>query len=624
MGHIEEIDHTGQIRRIDLRLREKYPFLKTRIFKLTQFDFVIYVENLIGSFTKLVEEFEHSIRFVTAPVKIVSSIPETYINEIPPINDSDIPSDFEGIPLTVFELANLIQSIHPEISVSDIREDFSAHQGTILLQGNVDENTKKKVLTTALKFKIPMKIDIKDGAPHTIIKAPENAVFSIVSSKGMERLDLPFLRRDEEMWFDNINTIYNGTFTKKDLFFLDLREKSCFIDFSVFRNINLRNHLLLYDTVFCSLPLLGHSDEFLEDQKITRQELLYLASKNRIKVIITQPEFRHDYTIFREIYDTNPNSIISRRAIVALCAIDIVETNRNYIFNDDDLSQMVVPLAEGMADATGIDPKIIANSILWPKTALRASFDSLISASTKRITDFGVNRVILGSMPPDVKKRYEFEFTVSSEAIHIAHALDATYFPFAKDVSGYSDQPYVAMMGNALNLYKCLNKETLNEYLSVEKMKYSGTNILDPISIIETNEYLSIVDFEAEVANRFIRSGFRSIFDELSSLSDSDRRKRIEEYNKCVEDYTRNANRKKAGYDFATDTVGLIIPFLGTAKNLASFLYTKVKNRSQAIRKFAEKIEEKANYNITGDKKISLLTKLSRVARLKRDYTAKN
>lgn len=624
MSGIDKIDYTGLTRRIDLRLREKYPLLKTRIIRVATHEFVIYVENHIGDFNELAKDFDQHIKYMGVSIKVVENIPDKYLNEIQPIADNEIPSDFEGMPFNLYGIVSLIQSKHPSVEVSDISDDLNKHRLKIILRGAVDAFSKSQVLETVLKLKLPLEIEIQDlGVSAAKPKGPDNPTLYIASSKEMTKLGLPFLRRDEKIWFENIGEIYKGAFTKENLYFYDPEAKCCFVDLSVFKNINLRNHLLLYDTIFCSLPLLENFSDFFEDQKISRKEFLYLVEKNRIKVIITQPEYRYDFTLLKEVYDTNPNCIVSRRAIAALCAIDIVDMNKDYLFTVEDMAVLVTPISKVISELTGIDPNAFVNSIMWPKFALRASFDWLNVGGTKRISNFGVNRIILDSLPLEKRNKYEFEFVVNAEAIHIAHALDATYFPFLEDKGGYSDKPYAVMMGNALNLYRCLNKHRIHEYIQIDKMKDSGVNTLDPISVLEANNYLPISEFEAEVGNKIVRTGFKSIFDELARLDDSARKQRIDEYNKAVDVYCRNNRARKTAFDLGMDTIGVWVPFLGTARNLASFLYSKVKHSSSLMEKLGNKIEEVASHNITGDSRISLLTKINRVARLKRDYKAR-
>lgn len=613
-------DYMGQVRRIDLFLRTKYPLLLTRIFKKSPVEFEIYVDSYFADFEAFAKEFASSIKFITVPVKVVNAIPSTQAIEISSIPDSDIPSDFEGLPFTVFELINHVQASHPEIRVSTVVEDFENHMFTVQLKGTVDTKIKDGVLSTISKYKFPMQVKVGDGGVEVASKYPDNPVFYINSSQDFSMLDLPFLRRDEQIWFDNLSRIYDGTFTKKDLFFYDKEEKSCFIDFSAFPNINIRNHLLLYDTIYCTLPLMGGLGKFFEQQQVTRKEFLYLVSRNRLKVLVSQPEIRHEYDFFRDIYHTNPNSIASRRALAALCAIDIVSINKDYIFNDDKVAPFVKPLAHVLSELTKKDINSIIHLLLWPRIALRTSFDALDSASTKGLSNYGVNQTLRNSFPADTKNIYEFEFAVHSEAIHIAHALDATYFPFTPDASGYTDRPYAQTMGSLLNFYKCFKKDTLGEYLELSHEKETSVNLLEPVKIFDIDTYLSVDEFEKETANHFIRREFRSLFGELSSLGEAERTTRIKEYNKSVEAYLKNNIFKNAAFDLGTEATGL--PLLGFAKNMANLIYNKVKGSSDTIKKYTEKMEEIAAYNFTGEKKISLLTRLNRVARLKKDYYA--
>ena len=94
--------------------------------------------------------------------------------------------------------------------------------------------------------------------------------------------------------------------------------------------------------------------------------------------------------------------------------------------------------------------------------------------------------LVVETIPKNVKAKYEFEFVVNSESIHMAHALDATYFPFRADDS-YSDQPYALMMGNLLNFYKYFNNAAVTEYLDFEQAKSSRVNVLDPINVVDVN-----------------------------------------------------------------------------------------------------------------------------------------
>ena len=140
-----------------------------------------------------------------------------------------------------------------------------------------------------------------------------------------------------------------------------------------------------------------------------------------------------------ELFRTNPAAVISRRAISALSAIDLAELNKNYIFNDPELEPYIYPLIKDISDIFGINHDIVSNYLLWPRKALRSSLDTLNQAGPRGIARYGVNNTIMSSWQLDRKDVYEFEFTVNSDSIHLAHALDATYFPFYTEEGKYTD-----------------------------------------------------------------------------------------------------------------------------------------------------------------------------------------
>ncbi|WP_345974139.1 hypothetical protein [Sulfurimonas sp. HSL3-7] len=117
------LQYDGWCRRIDLSFRSRYPYINTRIFKLNDHEFQIFVAEDIKDFSELQKIFNHEIKFVTAPVKLVNRKPSNYITELKCIEVKDIPSKFEGLPLTMNQIYNHIFSIHPKIKISGINED---------------------------------------------------------------------------------------------------------------------------------------------------------------------------------------------------------------------------------------------------------------------------------------------------------------------------------------------------------------------------------------------------------------------------------------------------------------------------------------------------------------------
>lgn len=586
------MDYTNEVRRIELKLREKYPTIRTEIFWVTEGRYRIVIKEYLGDFEEISHTFKRSICPLHLYIEISEMEPDVFVAKISPINDDEIPLNFSGIFHNAYTLKNLIECQVPEVNVVSVT--FDDNTKTLILEVNGDKNQYGYVHKVTKNAGFGTKIEVVESTTEiSKIKPPENSVFFIHPSRELSAMQLPFLRRDEALWFDNVKSIYNGTFKKEDLYFYKSEEKACYINFSIFNHRNIRNQLLMYDTIYCSLPLMGELENFFKEQGITRKEFLYLASKSRVKVIINQPEMRHQYDLFREIFEINQNAIISRRALAALCAIDIVSISNNYILNDPEVLPFVKPLIRAIADVSGSDPNAVERMMMWPNSAVRASFEPLHESSSKRISNYGVNNIVLNSAPQAFNNKFNFEFVVNAESIRIAHALNATYFPHLSDVSGYSDEPFVLMMGNLLNHYTTFTKDHLADTIQTEILKESGIRIIDPIKVIETNTYLPIQEFEAIAGTKYIRKGFKSLFDELGQLENDERNDRIRHYNFELEELLGYEGFKGGAFDLGTDAIGL--PLFGIGKRIGTFIYSKIKERSDGFLNFAEKMEEIAN-----------------------------
>lgn len=614
------LNYEGWCRRIDLAFRTRFPYLNTRLFKIDEYNFKLYVINDLDNFSTICKIFENEIKYLTTPIRLVSSIPKSFACEIKSISDTEIPSNFEGIPFTLNQLLIHLASVHPEAKISKLEEDHSKRQILIELTNGVSTVVKSALEETvnALKCPYTFKISI-NGTKSSTIKV-EDEVFNIAPSQSRLSLQCQFLERDEKLWYDNINRIYDGSYKKSDLYFINTSKNSCLINFSIFQNANLRNHLLLYDVIYCILPLAENMESFLTDQKINRTEFINLTKKGRIKIINIQPEIRLDYGFLNEIYQENQSSIISRRALSALCAIDLVELNQSYILSDPELKTYIYPFISEVAKLTNIDIETISNFLLWPQKALRASLDRLNQSGPMGIASYGVNKAILDVLPSHHKQKYEFEFTVNSNPIHLAHALDATYFPFFINGEKYSDHPYALMMGNILNFYKGANYSNIAEKVNLKEMKIIENPTLSMISIFDVNDYIPIQEFEEEVSSSVIRKNMGSLFSELCLLNEVDRNERIESFNKEVDKALSRKRVTKHALDLGEDTAGLVIPFFGTGKKIISNSTNLAKNKYPVIQEISDFIEEKMTKSNLQERQISLLSKINRVARLKRQY----
>lgn len=448
----------------------------------------------------------------------------------------------------------------------------------------------------------------------------DDEIFNIVPSQSKSELNCAFIERDEALWYDNVERIYDGSYQKSDLYFFDSSKTACLVNFSKFKNANLRNHLLLYDVVYCILPLVENMSSFLNNQKISRDEILRLVKRERLKIINMQPENRLDYGFMNEAFQENPSSVVSRRALSALCAIDLVEMNQSYILSDPELDNYIHPLIQEVSNLTGRDVYTTSNFLLWPKQALRRSLDSLNQAGPMGISRYGVNNPIMDSLPAEVKEKLGFEFTVHSDQIHLSHALNATYFPFFVDGEKYSDHPYALIMGEMLNFFKNSSYQNISNLFNNDPTVPMQNSSLGLISAFDINDYIPVLEFEEEISSSVVRKGMNSLFSELNLLDKEGRRQRIFEYNVEVEKALRNKNVSKHALDLGDDALGLFVPLWATGKKLLKGTTRMAMDKFPAIQNVSEFIEDKTITKNDRDRNITILSQVNRVAKLKREF----
>jgi len=382
--------------------------------------------------------------------------------------------------------------------------------------------------------------------------------------------------------------------------------------------------LILFDKVYIELPIDSSIKSFCENQKVTREELLELSRTGKVTFLLTQPSFRYDINFLDEIFRCRPSSIISRRALSALILCDLVEINNNYVVKKFELYDAINELSIVLSEATGQDYEHIYNLLTWPTKALRRSFEVMLWGSTKRVAAFGINKIFNFPANNEKSSALDLEFTVNSEKVHISSALNSFYFPFYND-NKYSNRPFTSTMRNTLNLYKNSTEDQLKNYIKMRQSLTTEDPTLLPIDLIEINEFYSVFEIEQISKQFYTGKNFQSIISYLASLSHDKRQEKVVEYNRLIQEEVIRNKRTRAAIDFGItagiDTAGIFVPFLGSGIKVLDYTTKKFNLQNQ---KHLEKIRESfslINENNISDKKIiSFLSKISPVARLKRNY----
>ncbi|WP_299580257.1 hypothetical protein [Mucilaginibacter sp.] len=573
---------------------------------------------------------------MNSPVKLTRDPVLEYQAIIPGITDKQIPQNFEGVPMTIIDLYNLLLSKFPDINIYKITgaqplvvhvyayEETTA-MGITQHFISIEQRNRLMLFLTNLGVATTWEI-IEDkvvAAPELDKKLVQNPIQFLNSNKLWTRNIGEFSDRDESLWFDHIEDIYEGTFKKDKLYFYKPDDYACYIDYTGgSKHIDIRNFLLLYQTIFVTPPYEKDIKQWLAEQRITEQEYFELVSKGRIKIVLTQPESRYRMELFNEMYKIAPDSIITRRAVAALQQIDLIELSDNFLFKDLSLLRELKAFSETAAPLIGQNPKIYYEMLTWPIKARRNSFEMLHQKGNIATAAFGVNNFASKIIEQRLGKNYDFEFSVSAANIHFAHALNATYYPYQTDHK-FSDRFFTHVMGIYLNMFKLATPEHISMLSKTDNELPVTPIILNPIDIIDVNSYTPILEFENIMdENRAYPAGKR-LMDTLAVLSPEKREAKIAEYNRQVNKAIQRQNRKAFSIDLLSNGIIDGIGALSNAIGLGTAYAVLRQSGRQLIKQIPEfknisNTLEDVYYKKPDKANVHFLTKINRVAGLKK------
>lgn len=289
------LTNDNNVRRNDLSLRLKYIGIKTRIFKIAPFKYVILCSNIPDDFEKIKTYFDRSIRYVTLQISLSDQVPEHYIEELFPIDMEHPVDDFRATARTRDEIEEYIYGRYHDF---DIRKIVPSEGGInfhmdIYVGSDVSDKQiarLQKELTEVDFGTDQIQVLRTTDPPEDKTKLnPQDSVMWLNTNKSY-----PFTVAETDFWYDNIEAIYDGSVKRKDLSFCRDGELKCFVNASVFPVINLRSLLLLYDTVYLALPIENFLDEFLEMQGMKKKELVQLVSMGKVVLLLGNDETRYD------------------------------------------------------------------------------------------------------------------------------------------------------------------------------------------------------------------------------------------------------------------------------------------------------------------------------------------
>lgn len=560
----------GWVRHTDLYFRSLYPYIDTTIYEKMMYQYVIVVKKeqlLIDDDFK--KYFHNSIRSVALSCDISNDIPFTYSRIIPNIKDNEIGKSLDGLYLTNDDFYNLVTMKFPNV-VTKIGA-MNQNRTQVIYVKELNATIKQKVLDFCNNLKLPITFEIQQDDKPCDNNFILNDLMRINSSHA-NRFNLPYLKEDDNFWLENVNDIYEGKITKKDFSFFNPDVSSCYLDMATGLDENFRNNILLYDTIYCSLPLEDYHDKVFKDQSIDEKQFLELVEKGVIKILMTQSELRQNISLIEKAYECNPNSIIGRRKISAFCISNFVENANNYILAKDEYKTLMPEISKTLSEILKLLPENITKMLMWPVYAMRNSFNAFFSSGTKGMGGIGVSNFIAESLKKTVNKDLQLELTISEENVQIANALNATYFPCHSKLMS----PFAKLIGNYLSYYENFNQNTFKPWNNNLELRTQANNlILSPIDLIDFKNDIPLTELY-NLNSQTEKQAGRKLISYLSELSEEERAKTVIEYN----DYLRRERLAQQGRQFSIDSIqddgfDFLCGFLNIVNVLSGIIFMK-------------------------------------------------
>jgi hypothetical protein len=630
----------GIVQRNDLSLRIENIGLETEIYQIGIYKFVIYCTNYKGDFEELAKHFNYSIRQMGTNVVLTDHRPTEFLHRIDTIPLSNVVNGFKATCVTMGDLDNFIRSKFYDIDISRITIPKEGIDFEILIE--VFKETEVSQMEMMRRYLLNAdlgtdKITIKYVSNDHNKQSEEDFSKRNTENQQIKQFEdsfkvmhlslhkeLPFTIAEADFWFERAEDIYTGKTTRNDLPFYRGDSLKCFLDFSVFDNIDLRNVLLLYDTVYIALPIEEHLSRFLEQQGIALTELIDLVDMGKVVLFLPNLETRYDKKLLLEVYNRNPAAIVGRRGINTLLASYLAETKNQYERRLPGIYKIASDIYMKGEEQKESSVKNIARLIAWPITAVADSFRYLNQSSPMAVSNFGINNVIYDNIIKiDDQNKISFEFTVNSLSTHIAAALKATYFPFqqhGEDGSKYSDAGVSNILGDFLKLYWY----DADNIQNIKDLQLQGN--ADFLTLFECKHNISISKVASLADEYNTQGGFRDILSRLGKMDEKQRRFKIKEYNDLLFEVNKIRGNNQGGlFKFMLGSTGFL-PLNYTASFLLALIgmIKEQADSSTQMKRVAEmKTIEKCikdhgiNFEKQSIEDIYLLDKISSAAILK-------
>lgn len=619
----ERTSRAGYARRIDVSLRARFPHLRTRLFELQKDKFQIVFDSRQQDAQSISEEFNHSIRFMTVHVTLANTLPESYVRELPVLSDEDALAEMCGLPLRKLDLVNILTARFPNAGIEDVKETPDNYSATIFVKHPLPEAEETRILdfVEALSLPIVFSLVVSSDQHENVTSALDDPMF--IWASALRPQAPTYTRDDEEFWFNNIQDIAANKLPIDSFPGMQPDTFRCYLDLSLGeRHVNLRQALLLYDEVWCSLPLRERHQQFLEQQSLTEEDLLIAVELGRLRFVSTQPEERLQLPFLDRICERKSTAIFGRRTTAGLLVADVVGTADTSFLRDNTVASALVELAHMVSDVEGVPLRKVIGGFLWPLASRRGALQGLLARGSKAGPIIELSGLLSARLQARTGLDIELETLIFGESVHIAHALNATLLGPLTEPPGFRQLKY--WIGRHLNFHRSFNQQRCASWQANERSIAAEEKEIPTVPLFEFDKTVPMREILEDSAPSSVRSRGRGLYTRLAKMSVSERRAEIERLSTVLREMARRSSNQGIALD-AVDVgvsamdliIGLFVPPLSAIGRFSKPMLERAR-RNKNIDSMVMQVENRmSNSKARGE--LEFLSRVSRVATFKVD-----
>lgn len=344
------------------------------------------------------------------------------------------------------------------------------------------------------------------------------------------------LERDEDFWRDGRAKVFSGEINNLTGVIpeeWDKFESRCFINASVFPQINIRNYLSIYEKIIMVFPISGFEDEVLSSLRITEDELVELAELGKIGFVLPQSIDRYPVKLIEKIAASSPESLIFSRR---LAAMTIISSRNRFPFLYPPLgirekAEIIKTMYTIARESDSVKSKILM-PIIGELARLWSMSENMINYRGAMATaPLGLGMLLSTILKETAGLERDLEFLSAADTVEWAVPFNANISPIFTE--GYSDEHYVQVLANAYSGINCYDYSVFNPI---------SNYVLDGILSIDSDA--PVVEFAKSFKSGDI-SRLRKLIFEISSNCKSieDAESIVRAFNRDVRNYENKSER---------------------------------------------------------------------------------